>query len=81
VRRWFDAFRRMQPGGGGSVAIAYDGATYAVLMATPSDLEDFAFGFSCTEGIVAAGGEIAELSVIGVRRGSCCKSGYQRTDR
>jgi FdhD protein len=51
------------------VAIAYDGATYAVLMATPSDLEDFVLGFSRTEGIIAAGGEIAELSVIGVPEG------------
>jgi FdhD protein len=51
------------------VAIAYDGATYAVLMATPSDLEDFVRGFSRTEGIIAAGGEIAELSVIGVPEG------------
>jgi FdhD protein len=51
------------------VAIAYDGATYAVLMATPSDLEDFALGFSFTEGIIAGGGEIAELSVIGALEG------------
>jgi FdhD protein len=46
------------------VAFAYDGSTYAVLMATPSDLDDFALGFSCTEGIIATGSQISELKVI-----------------
>jgi FdhD protein len=46
------------------VALVYDGSTYAVMMASPSDLEDFAVGFSLTEGIVASPGEIASLDVI-----------------
>jgi FdhD protein len=46
------------------VAFSYDGATHAVLMATPDNLEEFALGFSYTEGIIGAPGEIAELAVV-----------------
>jgi len=45
------------------VAFTYGRTTYAVMMATPQDLEDFAYGFSFTEG-VAAPHEIAELEIV-----------------
>ena len=51
------------------VAFSYDGATHAVLMATPDDLEDFALGFSYTEGIITAAADIAELAVVSVAEG------------
>jgi FdhD protein len=51
------------------VAFSYDGATHAVLMATPDDLEDFAVGFSYTEGIITAPAEIAELAILSVPGG------------
>jgi FdhD protein len=47
-----------------AVAFSYDGGTYAVMMATPQDLEDFAVGFTVTEGIVSSPSEIRELGVI-----------------
>jgi FdhD protein len=51
------------------VAFSYDGATHAVLMATPDDLEDFALGFSYTEGIITTAAEVAELAVVSVADG------------
>ena len=51
------------------VALTYDGATHAVMMATPSDLEDFAIGFSLTEGLIGAPGDITDISVLAVEHG------------
>ena len=47
-----------------AVAFSYDGGTYAVMMATPQDLDDFALGFSLTEGIVATPADIRQLDVV-----------------
>lgn len=46
------------------VALVYDGGTEAVMMASPADLEDFATGFSVTEGIVSSPGEIRGMEVV-----------------
>jgi FdhD protein len=52
-----------------AVAFSYDGGTYAVMMATPQDLDDFAVGFSLTEGIVSTAADIQQLDVVAFEAG------------
>lgn len=43
------------------IALSFAGTTHAVMMGSPADLIDFAFGFSLTEGIV---GDVDEIETI-----------------
>jgi FdhD protein len=45
------------------VALAYHGVPHVVMLATPADLEDFAFGFSLSESLVADPAEIRSIEV------------------
>jgi len=46
------------------VAFVYNGATAAVMMASPIDLEDFAIGFSLTEGHIEASSNVDEMEIV-----------------
>ncbi len=46
------------------VAFLYGDTPYAVMMASPGDAEDFAYGFSLTEGIIRSADEIRGVGVV-----------------
>ena len=47
-----------------AIALSYNGGTYAVMMGTPQNLQDFAVGFSLSEGIVRSPEEIVSLDIV-----------------
>ena len=51
------------------VALLYNGLSFAVMMATPTDLEDFALGFALAEGIVEGPAEFALVDAVRGERG------------
>ncbi len=51
------------------VAILFNSENYAVMMATPADLDDFAVGFALAEGIVASAGDIRAVLKLPAAQG------------
>ena len=46
-----------------AIAFVYDGGSEAVMMATPADLEDMAYGFSLNEGLIGQIGDVQRLEI------------------
>ena len=46
------------------VAMVFDGSSAAVMMASPSDIEDFAFGFARTEGFITSFDDVREFEQV-----------------
>ena len=51
------------------INILFGGIGFAVMMATPEDLEDFAYGFSFTEGIIGRADEIRAVEISRLEAG------------
>jgi FdhD protein len=56
-----------------AVALSYDRETFAVMMASPVDLQDFAVGFSLSEGIIGSPADIVGFETIAVDAGIECR--------
>ena len=64
-----DGRKRWQLAEEAPVNLFYNEQPYVVMMATPSDLEDFAWGFSLSEGVLASPHLIRDVSVVSVEGG------------
>ncbi|MEY5101032.1 MAG: hypothetical protein RJA36_3751 [Pseudomonadota bacterium] len=51
------------------VALVFNGISHAVMMATPTDLEDFALGFALTEGLIETAAELYGVEAVRVPAG------------
>jgi FdhD protein len=51
------------------VALEFNGLSYAVMMATPADLADFALGFALNEGLARAPADVSDIGVAEVELG------------
>jgi FdhD protein len=47
-----------------AIAFTFNTASYAVMMATPQDLEDFAVGFALTEGVISSIDTIEGIDIV-----------------
>ena len=56
-----------------AIALTYDRETFAVMMASPENLEDFAVGFSFSEGIISNAADILEFKTVVVEDGVECR--------
>lgn len=46
------------------LALIYNGIAHAVMLGTPADLEDFALGFSLTEGLISHAKDLRDMEIV-----------------
>lgn len=51
------------------MALVFNGLSYAVMMATPADLEDFATGFALAEALAASANDVQDIAIAEVEQG------------
>ena len=51
------------------IALEFNGLSYAVMMATPADLQDFATGFALSEGLASSPADISDIAIAEVAQG------------
>ncbi|MEP7184652.1 MAG: formate dehydrogenase accessory sulfurtransferase FdhD [Rhodanobacter sp.] len=51
------------------LAMVYNGVSFAVMMATPCDLQDFALGFSLSEGLIGQSGDLLSIEIQSLLEG------------
>lgn len=51
------------------IALIYNGVSHAVMLATPQDLEDFALGFSLSEGVLQNKSELYDVEIVSQPQG------------
>lgn len=62
------------------VALEFNGVSWAVMMATPADLADFATGFALSEGLAGHAADIADIAVAEVELGWIVRSAIPGLD-
>jgi FdhD protein len=55
------------------VQVGYAEVSFAVMMLTPADLEDFAYGFSLTEGMIGKASDIRKVTLGQAAEGLTCR--------
>jgi FdhD protein len=55
------------------VQVGYADVSFAVMMLTPADLEDFAYGFSLTEGMIDTAADIRKVTLGQAAEGLTCR--------
>lgn len=56
------------------VALEFNGLAYAVMMATPADLEDFVRGFALAEGLARSAADVAQIDIAETDKGMIARA-------